>query len=348
MACSGEHTLINEGLPDGTNNSSEGAQASFLPQICSALNFDKVTWPGDYRQSDQVAFALAMNITGSFEGHAGWTNLSNNFDGQGVSMGILNQNLGQGSLQPLLIRMRDNHRDVLESALSSSMLNSLLGMLKDWERARGEKGLSSLMVAPESMPERAPVGDKGIEGDFDKLYVVDELQTRSNSASVRWAKKTLYTDSKGRNFKSSWKKALKQISGDPAYVSLQIEAARYIHDRTHRYKHLLGWKQLRSYLFLFDIVVQNGSLREKHFNKFYEWINQQNRATEEEQMLEMLEIRVVDSNPKWQKDVRIRKTAVIKGIGYVHGEDRNLPVEYCYDPVLDYESPVEAEKIKRP
>ncbi len=306
-----------------------------MPPICSALNFEGVRWPQDYLLIDQQAFSLAMNITGSFEGHAGWTNLSNNFDGQGVSMGILNQNLGQGTLQPLFITMRDNHPEVLENAMTPAMLKSLLGMLADWERSKGS-GLASASqeLALMDAPERAPV--EFHDSDVDKKYAVVGLQLRSNSASVRWAKNTLYSDSKGRKFKTAWKNALKEIAGHPLYVSQQILAARYIHDRTLEYKNRLGWQQLRSYLFLFDIVVQNGSLREKHFDKYDAWMAEQAGVTEEEQMLEMLEIRVVDSHKKWQADVRKRKTAIILGTGFVHGEDRNLPVEYCYDPVLQY------------
>ncbi len=306
---------------------------SSVPEICSALSFDDVSWPGDYSLLDEVAFALAMNITGSFEGHAGWTNLSNNFDGQGVSMGILNQNLGQGTLQPLLIHMRDNHLSVLQKAMTTSMLNSLLGMLSDWERSVGVT-LSSLQ--PENSTEQRELILVDTP-DIDKKYAFVGLQTLSNSASVNWAKQTLYTNSAGTNFKTSWRNALKEIAGDPAYISQQIEAAQYIHDRAMGYRDRLGWQQLRSYLFLFDIVVQNGSLRDKHFDQFDDWLNSQNsRVTEEEQMLEMLEIRVKDVIKKWQNDVRSRKRTVILGSGFVHGENRNLPVEYCYDPIMGY------------
>ena len=315
----------NDGFVDGVNN------------ICSALDFENVTWPKSYTEADQVAFALAMNITGSFEGHAGWTNLSNNFDGQGVSMGILNQNLGQGTLQPLLLTMRERHLEVLKKAMTQGMLDSLLTMLDDWEKANPDwdsEEKKALRQLVDVELDRDLVLARNL--NIDKKYIFTGLQTRSNSKSVRWARKNLYTDSKGRNFKEVWKSALKSIAGDPAYVSQQIRAAQYIHDRAMGYKDEVQWKQLRSYLFLFDIVVQNGSLREKHFKKFDRWLKKNPQATEEQQMLEMLEIRVVDSNPKWQKDVRLRKTAVILGKGFVHGEDRNLPEEYCYEPTIAY------------
>jgi hypothetical protein len=44
---------------------------------------------------------LALEITAGFEG-GGFDNVAGNFDGQGISAGILQWNLGQGTLQPLL------------------------------------------------------------------------------------------------------------------------------------------------------------------------------------------------------------------------------------------------------
>lgn len=315
------------GAPPGGNT---------IPQICSALDFDNVSWPSSYSSDDRQAFALGMNITGSFEGHSGWTNLSNNFDGQGVSMGILNQNLGQGTLQPLLIYMRDHHKSILQKAMTASMLRSLLSMLAKWEKNQKDaKELPFFERVPLFDSERSFVLD--IDSNIDKKYGVFGLQPQSTSESVEWAKKTLYINGDGVTFKSSWRKALKQIAGEPAYVSQQIQAAQYIHNRALRYQARLGWKQLRSYLFLFDIVVQNGSLKTKHFEEFEEWVvGQQTRITEEEQMLEMLDIRLQDVNPKWKENVRVRKQAVILGFGFVHGEHRNLPIEYCFDPILPY------------
>lgn len=46
---------------------------------------------------------LALEITGSFEGK-GFTQISGDFDGQGVSAGILQWNFGQGSLQEKILR----------------------------------------------------------------------------------------------------------------------------------------------------------------------------------------------------------------------------------------------------
>ena len=322
-----------ESIPPPRENPRPSPLIDTAPTICSTLDFDDVRWPSDYTMMDQMAFSLAINITGSFEGHSGWTNLSNNFDGQGFSMGILNQNLGQGTIQPLFIEMRNSHMDVLEDAMSESMLESLLTMLEKWESANPTP--RPLLQPNNIESDRELVLNEDSE-NIDKKYAYRGLQTFSNSASVRWAKKTLYSDSKGRNFKPAWKTALKQIAGDPAYVSLQVSAAKALHLQALQSRDRLGWTEIRGYLLLFDFVVQNGGLKDKHFKKFERWFARNPQATEKRQMEEVLEIRVVDSHPKWQKDVRSRKSAIIKGLGFVHGENRDLQAEYCYDQTLIY------------
>jgi hypothetical protein len=75
--------------------------------ICSDLDFQGLQWPDTVPVAMRDPFAAGLNISGSFEGPDGWANLTDNFDGQGISMGLLNQNLGQGSLQPMWIEMGD-------------------------------------------------------------------------------------------------------------------------------------------------------------------------------------------------------------------------------------------------
>ncbi|MGF2075402.1 hypothetical protein, partial [Enterococcus casseliflavus] len=63
--------------------------------ICSNLSFKNDTFPKGLSSIQTQGFELALTISGSFEGASGWANLSNNFDGEGLSMGLLSQNLGQ-------------------------------------------------------------------------------------------------------------------------------------------------------------------------------------------------------------------------------------------------------------
>lgn len=55
--------------------------------------------------SEVDLFDCFSKITGRFEGRQGFSNLAGNFDGMGVSAGVLQWNLGCGSLQPMLAEM---------------------------------------------------------------------------------------------------------------------------------------------------------------------------------------------------------------------------------------------------
>src|ERR1035438_10073334 len=65
--------------------------------ICSGLDFAPVIWPPQLPKYQVESLELVLNIAGSYEGVRGWANLTNSFDDQGLSLGLLNQNLGQGS-----------------------------------------------------------------------------------------------------------------------------------------------------------------------------------------------------------------------------------------------------------
>jgi len=60
-----------------------------------------------------------LALTGTFEtgtvAPGCFSCVTGDFDQQGLSFGALQWNFGQGSLQPILIRMLENHRDVMET-----------------------------------------------------------------------------------------------------------------------------------------------------------------------------------------------------------------------------------------
>ncbi|GAG53157.1 unnamed protein product, partial [marine sediment metagenome] len=75
-----------------------------------------------------------LALTGSFETGKGlpdcFTGLSGDFDGQGISYGVLQWNFGQDSLQPLLKDMSANHPDAVE-AIFQDHRDTLSEVLKD-------------------------------------------------------------------------------------------------------------------------------------------------------------------------------------------------------------------------
>jgi len=293
------------------------ADAPQAPQVCSELDFGGVTWPESMTAADRAAFELALNVSGSFEGTDAWVNLTNNFDGQGLSLGLLNQCLGQGSLQPMLIRLRDEHPETLRSLVGPEHLRSLLDMLAEWRRD-ARLGLAS---APLSA-----LDDPGEDGG--------PQATAANQESVRWAAANLYEG--GDRFIPSWAAELSALASSRDYVSIQVAAAARYHDRALADESRAGVRELRAYLFLFDVQVQNGGLYPADFDDYAAYRRGHPRAGATALLERLLDLRLRHVKAKYKADVRSRKLAVILGAGKVHGDARDLPAQYCYDGAWPY------------
>ena len=113
------------------------------PHTWAAL-FPGVPIPAPIILSESVQFRC-MALTGSFETNNSlpdcFAGLSGDFDGQGISFGVLQWNLGQGSLQPLLRKIIKAEPEIVESIFAQNYeeLNSMLAASKskqlDWARS---------------------------------------------------------------------------------------------------------------------------------------------------------------------------------------------------------------------
>ena len=72
--------------PPSTPGNSQG--------LCGPLNFDGIQWTNALNTTEQKGLSLSLSVSGSFEGRSGWANITNNFDGMGLSLGLLQQNFG--------------------------------------------------------------------------------------------------------------------------------------------------------------------------------------------------------------------------------------------------------------
>ena len=287
------------------------------PVVCSALDFSGATWPPSMTADDRAALELSLNISGSFEGSDGWVNLTNDFDGQGLSLGVLNQCLGQGSLQPMLIRLRDEHPGTLKALVGPEHLRSLLDMLTKWQND-ARLGVEDVPLSKLDNPEE----NGGPQA------------AAANQESVRWAAANLYEG--GGRFLPEWRTELSALASSPEYVSIQLEAAARDHEHAVADEARVGVRELRGYLFLFDIQVQNGGLYARDFGDYAAYLKKNPRAGATDRMKKLLELRLRHVRRQYQEDVRSRKLAVILGTGKVHGEARDLPVQYCYDGAWPY------------
>lgn len=291
--------------------------------FCSKLSFDGMRVPRDLSYSELNTFALALNISSSFEGREFWKNITNNFDGQGLSLGLLNQTLGTGSLQPLLLEMLQVNPVSMKASFSETNFKSIEKMILDWKKAQG------LQLNLKSEDLFAQEGESLSNLDSVEDSIV-KIMGNSEDASVRWAVKTIYTSTSGKTFKPDWKKQLQGLCVTAEYRAIQFEAARFIHEKAKAYMARFALTELRSYLFLFDIVVQNGGFYQKNLDDFKAFMKKNPAATEEQKLKALLESRLVQVKDEYKANVKARKESLIKGSGLVHGDQRNYEREYCY------------------
>jgi hypothetical protein len=107
------------------------------------------TWSALFKGADVPPPALAaqpldhqcLALTGGFETNQPppdcFAGLSGDFDGQGMSFGVLQWNIGQGTLQPLLAQMNQKYPDILGQIFGASYspLVTILGESRDEQLA---------------------------------------------------------------------------------------------------------------------------------------------------------------------------------------------------------------------
>lgn len=73
-----------------------------------------------------------LKNTGFFEGNNGYSTVTGNFDGQGISFGIIQYNLGQKTLQPILEDLIDDNYSTVVSCFGSTKAKTLKSVIKNY------------------------------------------------------------------------------------------------------------------------------------------------------------------------------------------------------------------------
>lgn len=347
MSCQKPFDTVKVGLGTGENTQSSenpspqpseggrdepesvGAPTDSL-SICSKINFSGLSFPSSLNESQKNSFALALNVTGSFEGHMSWASITNNFDGMGISLGLLQQNFGTGTLQPLLIQMKSTQRSSFLSIFSQAHYLSLGDMLNQWQDVVGPSDVDVERLVKEKylfVPDQYNISN--LDEDYNSDAAVGLRAISKNQISVNWAVNNVLN---GANFREGWKNEFTALANTTEYKNLQLNAATEYHARTFDYLKGFDFTETRFYLLLFDFVTQNGGFKESHWNEYVSYRKKNPSATEEQRALKLLEIRLASVRSQYREDVRSRKMAIIKGSGVVHGSARQLAKEYCYEP----------------
>lgn len=301
--------------------------------ICSKLDFTDVQWPASLTANDKNYLALALNITGSFEGMKNWTNLSNNFDGMGISLGIMQQNLGMGSLQPIISEaMTLVSQGQIE--MDSEKFRLLSAMLRQWKLDLAQSSNQNNLTDELFKDDYQFISELDSQDGLSTLAIDFSLNKGSsliNKKSVSWALEELYIDG-GKTFRTDWVKSFNTLTSDKSYVGLQLKYSIQMYNKALLYFKSFGLKEIRSFLTMYDFVVQNGGFKKKVQTDFNTFIKANPNKSETEKLLKILELRIKDVLPQWQSDVISRKKTIINTTGVVHGAKRNLATEYCFAP----------------
>jgi hypothetical protein len=219
-----------------------------------------------------------LALTGAFETGKGipdsFAGVSGDFDGQGMSFGVLQWNVGQGSLQPLLREMMDNHPAIVREIFQADY--------------------NVLMAA--------------LNSDREELL-----------AFVRSIQHPLH-----HFLYEPWRGMFKSLGRTEEFQVIEVRNASQIFQATLAYCVDYGLWSARAVALMFDIRVQNGSIRDlvrtrimKDFDAIAADLPDAER--EIEKMRIVANRRAEAANPAWIEDVRARKLCIANGLGVVHG-----------------------------
>lgn len=262
----------------------------------------------------------AVRITSTFEtGRAGsFSGLTGNFDGQGVSFGLMNFAWKAGSLLTLLKAFLRDHPVAFAEVFAP-------------DAERFQEVVLATKVDPEN-PKRQ-------ERDIDR--------------QMEFARNVLNDASK--NIREPWRSYFGRLEVNPHFRRIQVEAVRRAVERARYWCQYFGLSTERSFVFMFDLVSSHGGawLNARKFKGRRRAVLRamlkkkkgdvgRNELTEIE-TLEVIANMIADvSDERWRKKVRARKLWFVKGSGTVHGKSWDLAKDFGVTdalPNFDREEP---------
>lgn len=244
----------------------------------------------------------AVKITSTFEtGRAGgFGGLTGNFDGQGLSFGLMNFTIKAGSLIPLLKDFISNH---------SARYSGIFG-----NEALRFKEIVFATRADNKNPK---------------------IQVRDIARQMQFVNSQMNTfPSKHKHNKiiEPWKTYFGLLEKDTEFQRIQVKAVQRALQSAQKWYRCFGFKTERGFAFMFDLVSSHGAawLNAKKFNKKRILLLQKMLAAKQVQLgrknlteLEKMEVianMIADvSLPEWQHAARIRKLWFVRGAGKLHG-----------------------------
>jgi hypothetical protein len=207
--------------------------------------------------------------------------LAGDFDGQAMSFGVLQWNLGQGTLQPMFRQIDSEHPDVVRQVMGPG---------------------------------------------YDDFHA---MLSKSQSEQMAWAR-AKQTDKK---WTDPWKSRFKALGRTPEMQQIEVDGAHARYQKGLELVQAYGLWSERAAALMFDIVVQNGSIKDATKQQILaDFANVSPSLSREDQEVAKMRIianrRAEAASPKFVEDVRRRKLTIANGTGSVHGDSYDLERTY--------------------
>ena len=238
-------------------------------------------------------FEKCLSVTSSFEG-ASWGGSNGNFDGMGASAFTLQWNIGQRTLQPLLIAMyqsdlvkfkliaKDNTQKIIDVCLSS-----------DWDAMQ----------------------------DFVKeINQGDEFVVAPNKEGRHFHG--------GKHLKSEWTIIFSDLGNN--FRDQQMNTAQKYFDDAIQECIAFKLNTERSIAFMFDLCVQRGKGNLSNEQQEFLKVSKLPSYIEDDDtwLKYILDSDTKDTSDRWKTDVYSRRACILNDGGIVHGKDYDLGGEF--------------------
>ncbi len=248
----------------------------------------------------------AVRITSTFEtGRVGsFGGLTGNFDGQGVSFGLMNFAWKAGSLVALLKEFLRDHQAAFAEVFGS-----------DGERFK------DILLATKPDPKNP------------------KLRVRDVDRQMEFARNVL-NDAKNK-IREPWRTYFRRLETNPEFQSIQVKAVRKAAERARYWCKYFGLKTERAFAFMFDLVSSHGGawlnaekFKGRRLQRLHDMMEKKKAEIGRPELTELEKLEVIAnmiadvSSEKWSEKVRIRKLWFVKGNGRVHGRFWDLAKDF--------------------
>jgi hypothetical protein len=235
----------------------------------TADQIDAPTWQALVGRPLPSVRDRALQVTAAFEGH-GFTLVQGNFDGAGLTWGVIGFTLKHGELPLIVLEANRLHPQLVRQAF-------------------GAKTDELLAVMRAGLPRR--------------LAWADSISLGASKARVA----------------EPWKSSFRKLGELPAVQKLQLARVDVRFAKAREIARSLGLNTELGLALCFDIVVQNGGVKDAVRARIARDVAA-HPIHKERELRTIVANAVADhSRPPYREDVRSRKLALATGAGRVHG-----------------------------